>query len=136
ITALLVLVLVRFDGEDRSLNSVQEIASDPKMLAAAADKLRQMGGIPGRLGNQLKGLFDKEQAGALSKEGAGVLSTVARHLAFLDSELVARSVAGSTFDPAVLLKPGTTLFLQIPPDQLEAQKGLLRCWISSLVRMI
>ena len=49
---------------------------------------------------------------------------------------MARSVARSTFDPAVLLKPGTTLFLQIPPDQLEAQKGLLRCWISTLVRMI
>jgi len=136
ITALLVLVLMRFEGEDRSLNSIQEIASDPKTLAAAADKLREMGGIPARLGNQIKALFDKEQAGTLSKEGAGVLSTVARHLAFLDSDLVARSVACSTFDPAVLLKPGTTLFLQIPPDQLEAQKGLLRCWISTLVRMI
>src|SRR6202035_1478507 len=52
-------------------------------------------------------------------------------------ELVARSVARSTFDPAALLrKPRTTLFLQIPPDQLDAQKGLLRCWISTLVRMI
>src|SRR5271167_2105108 len=36
----------------------------------------------------------------------------------------------------LLLKRGTTLFLQIPPDQLEAQKGLLRCWVSTLVRMI
>jgi type IV secretion system protein VirD4 len=136
ITAILVLVLMRFEGEDRSLNSVQEIASDPKMLASAADKLREMEGIPARLSNQLKTLFDGEQAGILSKEGAGVLSTVARHLAFLDSELVARSVARSTFGPAALLKPGTTLFLQIPPDQLEAQKGLLRCWISTLVRLI
>ncbi len=33
-------------------------------------------------------------------------------------------------------KPGITLFLQIPPDQLEAQKGLLRCWVSTLVRVI
>jgi type IV secretion system protein VirD4 len=136
ICALLVLVLMRFKGEERSLNSVQEMASDPEMLASAAEKLREMGGIPARLGNQLKGLFDKAESGALSKEGAGVMSTVARHLAFLDSELVARSMARSTFDPADLLKPGTTLFLQIPPDQLEAQKGLLRCWISTLVRMI
>jgi type IV secretion system protein VirD4 len=136
ITALLVLVLMRFKGPERSLNSVQEIASDPELLSSAADKLKEMGGIPGRLGSQLKVLFDKEQAGALSKEGAGVMSTVARHLAFLDSELVARSTARSTFDPLILLKPGTTLFLQIPPDQLEAQKGLLRCWISTLVRMI
>jgi type IV secretion system protein VirD4 len=136
ITALLVLVLMRFKGEERSLNSVQEIASDPELLASAADKLRGMEGIPGRLGNQLKGLFDKAENGSLSKEGAGVLSTVARHLAFLDSELVAKSVARSTLVPTDLLKPGTTLFLQIPPDQLEAQKGLLRCWISTLVRFI
>ena len=136
ICALLVLVLMRFEGEDRSLSSVQEIASDPKMLAAAADRLREMGGIPARLGNQLRVLFDNERDGMLSKEGAGVLSTVARHLNFLDSDLVAKSLATSTFDSAVLLKPGTTLFLTIPPDQLEAQRGLLRCWISSLVRMI
>ncbi len=136
ICALLVLVLLRFEGEDRCISSIQEVASDPKMLAAAADKLRQMGGIPRRLGSQLRTLFDDEQAGALRKEGAGVLSTVARHLAFLDSELVAKSVASSTFDPAILLKPGTTLFLTIPPDQLDAQKGLLRCWISTLVRLI
>ncbi len=70
ITAILVLVLMRFEGEDRSLNSVQEIASDPNLLASAAERLREMGGIPARMGNQLKTLFDKEQAGVLSKEGA------------------------------------------------------------------
>jgi type IV secretion system protein VirD4 len=60
ICALLVLVLLRFEGEERSLNAVQEIASDPELLAAAAEKLRDIGGIPARLGNQLKALFDKE----------------------------------------------------------------------------
>jgi type IV secretion system protein VirD4 len=134
ICALLVLVLKYFEGEERSLNSVQEIASQPELLVNAARRLCRTGGIPARLGYQLMGLFDVE--GALNKEGAGVLSTVARHLAFLDSELVEKSTARSTFDPACLLKPGTTLFLQIPPDQLEAQKGLLRCWISALVRTI
>ncbi len=136
ICALLVLILMRFKDEDRSLNSVQEIASDPKLLYAAAEKLREIGGIPARFGNQIKTLFDLATAGMLSKEGASVMSTVARHLAFLDSELVAKSTARSTFNPMVLLKPGTTLFLTIGPDQLEAQKGLLRCWISTLVRMI
>jgi type IV secretion system protein VirD4 len=136
ITALLVLVLMRFKDEDRNLSSVQEIASDTAMLACAADKLIETGGIPARMGQQIKTLFENEHIGLLSKEGAGVLSTVARHLSFLDSELVAQSVASSSFDAVSLLKPGTTLFLQIPPDQLEAQKGLLRCWISTLARMI
>ncbi len=92
ICAVLVLVLLMFKDEDRSLNSVQEIVSDPEMLRAAANKLQELGGIPGRLGNQLKTLFDKESS-SLTREGAGVLSTVTRHLSFLDSELVAKAVA-------------------------------------------
>jgi type IV secretion system protein VirD4 len=50
--------------------------------------------------------------------------------------MVAQSLASSTFNPAILLKPGTTLFIQIPPDQLEAQKGLFRCLISTIARVI
>jgi type IV secretion system protein VirD4 len=133
--AVLVLVLLRFDQEDRNLSSVQEIVSDPDLLKAASKMLQEIGGIPGRLGAQLKTHFDKETS-AFTKEGSSVLSCVTRHLSFLDSGMVAKAVATSTFDPAELRKPGITLFLQIPPDQLEAQKGLLRCWISTLVRVI
>lgn len=134
ITALLVFVLLRLLDSERNLNSVQEIASDPELAFAAAQKLQEMDGIPGRMGRQLKSLF--ERPGVLSKEGAGVFSTVARHLSFLDSDLVARSIETSTFDVRCLLEPGVTLYLQIPPDQLDAQKGLLRCWVSTLIRMI
>jgi type IV secretion system protein VirD4 len=135
ICAVLVLVLLRFKDDDRNLSSVQEILSDPEMLKAALRMLQDTGGIPARLGNQLKTLFEKDGVG-LTKEGAGVLSTVTRHLSFLDSGLVATAVAGSTFDAAALRKPGTTVYLQIPPEQLEAQKGLLRCWVATLVRVI
>ena len=80
ICAVLVLVLLRFKGEDRNLSSVQEIISDPEMLKAAAKMLQELGGIPARLGNQLKTLFDKDGSG-LTKEGAGkVESTVASPL--------------------------------------------------------
>jgi type IV secretion system protein VirD4 len=135
ICAVLVLVLLLLKDEERNLNSVQEIVSDPDMLKRAANKLQELGGIPARLGSQLKTLFEKDGSG-LTKEGAGVLSTVTRNLSFLDSELVAKAVATSTFDPMVLKKPGTTLFVQIPPEQLEAQRGLARCWTSTLVRVI
>lgn len=138
ICAILVLVLLRFDGEERSLNTVQEIASDPEMVLGAAEKLHEMGGIPARLGSQLKTLFfkDEHQRFGLSKEGASVLSSVQKYLSFLDSTLVAASVAKSTFDARELLKPGTTLFLQIPPEQLLAARGLLRCWLSTLILVI
>ncbi len=135
ICALLVLVLLLVNDEERNLNTVQEIASDPDLVRAAARKLRELGGIPARLGSQLLALFDKE-TGGLTKEGAGVLSTVSRHLAFLDSDLVARSVAKSTFAPQELQKPGNTLFIQLPPSQLQAQRGWLRCILSTLVRVI
>jgi type IV secretion system protein VirD4 len=135
ICAVLVLLLLMFKDEDRSLNSLQEIVSDPDLLRAAANQLQKLGGIPSRLGAQLKTLFDKDGSG-LTKEGSGVLSTVTRHLSFLDSDLVAKSVATSTFDPAELRQRGITLFIQIPPEQLEAQKGLLRCIMSALIRVI
>lgn len=135
IRALLVLILLRFHQEERNLNSLQELISDRKALRAAAKKLQEIGGIPARLGNQIEGLFENG-TDELTKEGAGVLSTAARHLAFLDSDLVAKAVSSSTFNPAELRKPGVKLFLQIPPDQLDAQRGLLRCWVSTLVRVI
>jgi len=121
-------------GQERNLNSVQEIASDPALLYATADHLQQMGGIPGRMGNMLKALFDIDKM--LTKEGTSVMSTVARHLSFLDSEMVAVSLADSTFNVREVLEPGVTLFMQIPPSQIEAQKGLLRCWVSTLIREI
>jgi type IV secretion system protein VirD4 len=135
INAVLVLVLLVLKDEDRNLNSVQEIVSDPEMLWGAAKKLQELGGIPGRLGNQLKTLFDKDTS-SLTKEGAGVISTVTRHLSWLDSEPVARAVAKSTFSPASLRMPGTLVFLRIPQDQLEAQRGLLRCLISGFIRVL
>lgn len=134
ITGLLVFVLLRLWDSERNLNSLQEIASDPELAFAAAEKLQEMDGIPGRVGRQLKSLFEKP--GVLSKEGSGVFSTVARHLSFLDSDMVARSVESSTFDVRCLLEPGVTLYLQIPPEMLDAQKGLLRCWISTIIRVI
>ena len=122
ICAVLVLILLMFKDEDRSLNSLQEICSDPELLKASANKLRELGGIPGRLGSQIMTLFDKDTT-VLTKEGAGVVSTITRHLSFLDSELVAKAVATSTFDPTELRKPGITLFLQIPPEYVGGAKG-------------
>jgi type IV secretion system protein VirD4 len=134
ITAILVFVLTRVTGSERNLNSVQDIASDPLLILAVSDKLKELGGIPARLGNQLRILFDKE--GNTTKETCSVLNTVARHLGFLDSQVVANTVSTSTFDVLELLEPGNVLFLQIPGDQLEAQRGFLRCITSTLIRVI
>ena len=135
IHACLVLILLKFYPEDRNLNSVQEIICDRKMLRGVVIKLLEIGGIPARLGNKVEGFFENG-SDELTKEGVGVISTATRHLSFLDSELVVKAVSTSTFDPAQLKKRGTTLFIQIGQDQLEAQKGLLRCWTTALVRAV
>ncbi|MDE2509177.1 MAG: type IV secretory system conjugative DNA transfer family protein [Planctomycetota bacterium] len=64
------------------------------------------------------------------------MSTVHRHLAFLDSELAATAVARSTFDVQDALKPGTSIFIEIPSELLDAQRGLLRCWLATMIRVI
>lgn len=134
LTAILVYVLLKCTGRERSLITVAEIAASPPLIAGVGEKLVAMGGLPGRLGSQLMGMFDKDRQP--SKEGMGVFSTMARHLSFLDSELVAPAVSHTTFDPYALLKPGMTLYLQIPPEFLESHKGLLRCWTTALMRLI
>jgi type IV secretion system protein VirD4 len=132
ISAVLVFVLLRLPDAERNMNSLCDIVSDPLMLNAVAHKMREMDPIPARMGSQVLALFDKDKL--LTKEGAGVISTISRHLDFLNSESVAASVARSTFSVRELLRPGTVLYLQIPEKQLLAQKNLLRCWISTLIR--
>ncbi len=75
-----------------------------------------------------------------TREGASIMSSVQKSLAFLDSPLVAAAVERSTFDVSDLVKCGPgrslSLFLQIPPGQLEAQRGLTRCLLATLFRVI
>ncbi len=131
ITALIVLVLLTFNDDERNLCSVQDIACDPEMVKIASKELQKLGGIPARLGNQLKALFDKE--GGVSKEGAGILSSVSRALSWLDSELIDKAVRKSTFSVSDL-RPGTVVLLQVDPEQLEAQRGYLRLILTTLFR--
>src|SRR5262249_55588514 len=65
-----------------------------------------------------------------------VLTTVGRHLRFLDTPAVRESTSWSTFDPAILLAGGVTVYLILTPDHLRAQSGLLRTWIGSLMRAV
>ncbi|MGL4550588.1 MAG: type IV secretory system conjugative DNA transfer family protein [Gemmataceae bacterium] len=134
ITAVLLYVLLRLKAAERGLASVLEILCDTALLAAAADNLREAGGVPGRYAGVIKGLFTRE--GVLTKEGASVVSMAQRHLDWLNSDLIGRAVERSTFQARDLLEPGVTLYLQVPPGQLEAARGYLRCVLATLLRVI
>ncbi len=47
-----------------------------------------------------------------------------------------RRWAGSTPRELLAPGPGVTVFLQLPVELLEVEKGLLRCWVSTLIRVI
>jgi type IV secretion system protein VirD4 len=134
ITALLVFVLLRLKDDERNLNSVAELASDTDSILEVSVRLKELGGIYERFGNKLRRWFDRD--GSPTKEGTGVLNTIGRHLAFLDSPTVANALRKSTFKVEGLLVPGNACFISIPGDQLEAQRGLLRCIISTCIRVI
>ena len=137
ISAALVACLLLFRGSERSLNTVAEIVADPQLTQAIAVKLIALGGIPARMGAELNALFVwEDKALCLPGRGRPFSALPSAHLAFLSSESAANAVASSTFSVADLCKPGITLFLQIPPDHLDAMKGLLRCWLSTLIREI
>jgi type IV secretion system protein VirD4 len=134
IAAILVYVLARLENPERTLNHVHGISSDLMKLHAIGERLKKLGGIYELMGSRILDLFDKELL--LREESASIMSTVARHLDFLASELVISSVSKSTFDIQELRKSGNTLYLQIPENHLEDQRGLLRLWVSTLIRQL
>jgi len=128
LTGLIILVLLRFTGEDRNLNSVCEIAANIALFDEAAKQLIAIGGMPARMGGYMASLLDKEKS--------SVLSTVNRALACFASEPMARFLGKTTFDTKALLKPGTTIYCGIPVQFLDSHKGLLRAIVSSLLMQV
>ena len=71
------------------------------------------------------------------KEFASVMTTSNRHMRIFDTpRLVEHTSSSSTFNPSRLVWDRMTVYLVIPPDRFDANAGLLRMWISSLMRAI
>lgn len=113
----------------RSLQTVREIISSPALLDTAVKLMlesEKWNGSLKSLGGQIQHLEGKEKA--------SVLSSAARHLRFLGSPAISDSIGTSSFDPTLLRRGRMTVYLILPPDRAHAQSGLLRLWVSSLLR--
>lgn len=128
LAAFTLFVLTRLEGAERSLASVREIMADPELFAKTVQLMYEAGGVMRRMAGLLMTMQDKERA--------GVLSTATRHVLFLDSPAIERATGPSTFDARQLLKGGVTLYLVLPPDQMQSQARWLRLVLSSLIRLI
>jgi type IV secretion system protein VirD4 len=118
-------------GKSRSLQAVRGLLTHPQKLDAAVTLMCESdcwGGMLARMGGQLLHFVDKEKS--------STLTTVSRHLRFLDTPAIAESTSSSTFDPAELRSGTMTVYLILPPEHMRAQSALLRVWIGSLLRAV
>lgn len=133
IAALIAMVVQYGDAGEgtRSLQTVREILSNPQKLEMAIKVMTESeawNGILARLGGQLTHFIDKEKS--------STMTTVGRHLRFLDSLPIVDCTKESSFDPAALRRGKTTIYLVLPPNQMQTQAPLLRLWITSFFRSV
>lgn len=108
---------------DRSLQGVRELCS-PERLDAAIEVLQKSdrcGGMLARMGDQCR-----EYTGT---EKQSVLTTLNRHLCFLDSPLIADSTRKSSFDPAELKDGKMTAYFIAPMEFIRSNPSLPRMWL-------
>lgn len=132
VIAALIAEIVAYGERDgtRSMQMVREMSGQRK-LDLAIKLMREsdcLGGMLRRMGDQLLHLIDREKS--------STLTTVSRHLRFLDTLAVAESTKTSSFNPADLLKGKMTVYLILPPEHMRAQAALLRMWIFTLLRAV
>ena len=113
IAGLLAFILSTIRDEERNLSTLQEMLADATLCANAVTALHDKGGVFARLAGVIAQLEDKEKA--------GVFSTAHRHTSFLDSEAIMASVSESNFDASELLKGNMTIYVVLPPHQMESQ---------------
>ena len=131
IAAMIAAVVQYGDADDRSLQTVRTLLSDPRNIEATIKLLCDSdawGGMLARLGHQLTHFKDKELG--------STLTTTNRFLRYLDTLAIAASTTRSSFNPAELLRGKMTVYLILPPEHARAQSALLRMWIGAMLRAV
>jgi type IV secretion system protein VirD4 len=137
IKAAILYVAVYATPADRTLNAAADLLGDPVAYAGMVAMLRDEAGelatthghLPAyrlmqRLGNALSALQDRELA--------SVLSSIGRHLSWVNNPLVEEHLSGSDFDPRDLTRQDVTVHLILPPKHLVTLSRLLRLWLTTL----
>ena len=131
ILGLMLLVCVEFEGEERSLNEVRRILSNPDELKEAFDYMRKSPAAHGMLA-RYGGMF----AALEPKELSSVVSTANRQTAFLDSRLVADNIAATTFDLRAIKSTRTSVYLVLPVQYATSHGRLIRLWINAILTSV
>ena len=104
------------DENQRNLQLVRDIVSSPTAFDSTVAIMRQVDNLViRRLGEQMSWLVDREKA--------SVLASVGTHTAWMDSPVVAACMNTSSFDPRDLRSGRVTVYLALPPEQLETLRA-------------
>lgn len=129
VAAAITAVVVHGKPNDRSLQTVRDILSNPQKIIKLIALLCQSEGMLPRMGGQLAQFVDRELS--------STLTTANRHLRFLDTPAIHASTSSSSFDPHDLgSEKKLTIYCILPPHHMRTQSALLRMWIGSMLRAI
>jgi type IV secretion system protein VirD4 len=131
ISALIALVVHYAEPNDRSLQTVRTLLTNPQKLEMAIRLMcasEAWGGMLARLGHQLTQFKDRELG--------STLTTTNRMLCFLDTLAVFDITRSSSFNPDDLRSGKLTVYLILPPEHMRTHSPLVRVWIGSLLRAV
>ena len=111
----------------RALATVHRMLSMPPEQRKAFAELVQG---TDRFAGGLTHIAVERQAQVGKEEGGSNFTTVANQLAFLNYPELVVNTATSSFDPLMLAKGDTDLFVVAPEETIEHVKGWLRLWIA------
>ena len=129
IAALIATVVEYGESDEKSLQAVCDIASNPKrweqavqLMVASPVQERMLA----RMGGNLMHLKDRELA--------STMSTIARFLRFLSTPAIAESTKASSFNPQEILDGKTDVYCVLPADRVATLSPLLRLWTGTFLR--
>ena len=111
----------------RALATVHRMLSMPPEQRKAFAELVQG---TDRFAGGLTHIAVERQAQVGKEEGGSNFTTVANQLAFLNYPELVVNTATSSFDPLMLAKGDTDLFVVAPEETIEHVKGWLRLWVA------
>ena len=113
---------------ERNLESLCDIVSSPDKFRRAVRVMHDTGNpVLQRLAGRLLWLQDRELHSAMS--------TVLRHVGWMQSELMATFLRRSSFDPRQLRQPAT-LYVILPSEFLSTMQPLLRILFGTILRVV
>lgn len=136
IRGMLSLILSSVAEQDRNLLALRDMVTDFDLCMACVAKMKEKGGVFARMAGVIEQLKSTEEGGRWSREGSSIMSVINQHTTWMDSPAIVKNIAKSNFDARRLLTGQMSIYIILPPHEMEAQSRWMRLVIASLVRLI